>query len=233
MPLRVQQSVYMTDEECPAVCIHDYGLCPAVCIHDWWTVSSSLYTWLWTVSSSLYTWLMNCVQQSVYTTDEQGRSVWRIWKIHHKPTFFALHWWSGPPWLQPEELKFVVVVDCFYIALFSALEQTRCTRMRFYMSDQLFLVCFSISTKVVYLRRWNGWCHMKQRLFLCILYIPYIHAPRHFMQSHICKVRDCLRFGQNDQDLLGATAATWGWNRYQNKSQHRKLTLQGLVPMTF
>ena len=25
--------------------------------------------------------------------------------------------------------------DCFYIALFSALEQTHCTRMRFYRSD--------------------------------------------------------------------------------------------------
>ena len=31
----------------------------------------------------------------------------------------------------------VVVVDCFYIALLSALAQTHCGRMRFYMSEQL------------------------------------------------------------------------------------------------
>ena len=51
------------------------------------------------------------------------------------------------------------------------------------------------------------------------------------MQSHICKVYACLavtcylHFWQNDQDLLYATAITQGWNGYQNKSQHRKLTL--------
>ena len=27
-------------------------------------------------------------------------------------------------------------------------------------------------------------------------------------------------------NILHATAVTWGWNGYQNKSQHRKLTLQ-------
>ena len=34
-----------------------------------------------------------------------------------------------------------------------------------------------------------------------------------------------LRFGQNDRGLLRATAVTWGWNRYRNKSQHN-LTLR-------
>ena len=30
------------------------------------------------------------------------------------------------------------------------------------MSEQLFLIArFLISTEVVYLQRWNGWCHMK------------------------------------------------------------------------
>ena len=47
---------------------------------------------------------------------------------------------------------------------------------------------------------------------------------------------------QNDQDLLCATAVTRGWNGYQNKSQHRKSTLerkilptllQGFEPTTF
>ena len=52
------------------------------------------------------------------------------------------------------------------------------------------------------------------------------------MQSHIRKVYACLavtchlHFGQNDQDLLRATAVTRGSNGYRNKSQHRKLTLE-------
>ena len=67
------------------------------------------------------------------------------------------------------------------------------------------------------------------------------------MQSHIHKMHACLvvtchlHFWQNDRDLLCATAVTQGWNRYPNKSQHRKLTLeknifppllQGLEPVT-
>ena len=60
----------------------------------------------------------------------------------------------------------------------------------------------------------------------------YTIQPCHIMQSHICKVYACLavtchlHFWQNDRDLLRATAVTQGWNGYQNKSQHRKLTLE-------
>jgi len=60
----------------------------------------------------------------------------------------------------------------------------------------------------------------------------YNHAPSHFMQSHIRKVHACLavtcnlHFGQNDRDLLRATAVARGWNEYRNKSQHRKSTLE-------
>ena len=52
------------------------------------------------------------------------------------------------------------------------------------------------------------------------------------MQSHIHKVYACLavtcylHFWHNDQGLLCATAVTWGWNGYRNKSQHRKSTLE-------
>ena len=65
-----------------------------------------------------------------------------------------------------------------------------------------------------------------------VLCTPYNHAPCHFMQSHIHKVYACLavtshlHFRQNDQDLLCATVVTRGWNGYQNKSQHRKSTLE-------
>ena len=35
-----------------------------------------------------------------------------------------------------------------------------------------------------------------------------------------------LHFRQNDRGLLHATAVTQGWNGYQSKSHHRKLTLE-------
>ena len=81
-----------------------------------------------------------------------------------------------------------------------------------------------------------------------VLCTPYNHTPCHFMQSHVCKVYACLAvtchlyFWRNDRGLLRATAVTQGWNGYQNKSQHRKLTLdkkillpllQGFEPATF
>ena len=92
-----------------------------------------------------------------------------------------------------------------------------------------------VSTEVVYLQRWHGWCHKnllsesQSRRVLCT---PYNHAPCHFMQSHIRKVYACLavtchpHVWQNDRDLLRATAVTRGWNGYRNKSQLRKLTLE-------
>ena len=118
----------------------------------------------------------------------------------------------------------VVVVDCFYTALLSALAQTHCARMRFYMSEQLSIArfvlfcffCFFISTEVVYLRRWHGWCHMKLLPSRRVLCTPYNHAPCHFMQSHISKVHaylavTCrLHFWQNGRGLLRATAVTRG-----------------------
>ena len=107
---------------------------------------------------------------------------------------------------------------------------------------------FWISTEVVYLQRWHGWCHMKLLPSRHVLCTPYNHAPCHFMQSHIRKVYACLavtchlHFWRNDRGLLRATAVTRGWNGYRNKSQHRKLTLenkilppllQGFKPATF
>ena len=101
----------------------------------------------------------------------------------------------------------------------------------FYIGEWLFIAQFlNISSEVVYLQRWHGWCHVKLLPSRRALRTPYNHAPCHFMQSHIRKVHACLavtchlHFGQNDRDLLRATAATRGWNGYQNESQHRKLT---------
>ena len=111
-----------------------------------------------------------------------------------------------------------------------------------------FIASFWISTKVVYLKRWHGWCHMKLLPSQRILCTQYNYAPWHFMHSHIRKVHaylavTChLHFWQHGQDLLCAAAVTQGWNRYRNKSQRRKLTLekkillpllQGFKPTTF
>ena len=121
------------------------------------------------------------------------------------------------------------------------------------MSEQLFIARFWISTVVMYLQRWRGWCHMKLLPSRRVLCTPYNHAPCHFMQncllicqltsedikhqfifmqSHMRKAHACLavtchlHFWQNDRDLLRATAVTRGWNGYRNKSQHRKLILE-------
>ena len=65
-----------------------------------------------------------------------------------------------------------------------------------------------------------------------VLCTPYNHAPCHFMQSYIRKVYACLavtchlHFWQNDRGLLRAAAVKRGWNRYRNKSQYRKSTLE-------
>ena len=133
-----------------------------------------------------------------------------------------------------------------YIALFSALEQAHCARLWFYMSDKLFIARFlnihrsGVLTALAWLVP-----HETAAQFLCT---AYNHAPCHFMQSYIRKVYACLavtchlHFWQNDRDLFRATAVTWGWNGYRNKSQHRKSTLekkilppplQGFEPGTF
>ena len=52
---------------------------------------------------------------------------------------------------------------------------------------------------------------------------------------HVCLAVTChLHFQQTDQDVFShATAVTWERNRYQNKSQHRKLTREENYPTTF
>ena len=63
-------------------------------------------------------------------------------------------------------LYLIITINRFYVVLFSALEQTHCACMWFYMSEQLFIVRFWISTDVVYLQHWHGWCHMKLLTYL-------------------------------------------------------------------
>ena len=144
-----------------------------------------------------------------------------------------------------------------YIALFSAL----LSRLTALACDSTWVTSFIARFLNIH---WSGvltalaWLvpHETATVSAQVLCAPYNHAPCHFMQSHICKVCACLavtchlHFWQNDRDLLRATAVTrggWvgvggGWNGYQNKSQHRKSTLekkilpplqQGFEPATF
>ena len=93
----------------------------------------------------------------------------------------------------------------------------------------------------------HGWCYMKCCHFgagSVYTIQPCTMLQCRFIQSHIGRVCVCLgvtyhlHFWQNDRDLLRATAVAGGWNRYWNKCQHRKLTLEkkifpGLKPRTF
>ena len=120
--------------------------------------------------------------------------------------------------------------------LYSAILRSRADSLRSHVILHewiaYFIVRVWISTEVVYLQCWHGWCHMNLLLSRRVLCTPYNHAPCHFMQSHIRKVYACwavtchLHLWQNDRGLLRATAVTRGWNGHRNKSQHRRLTLE-------
>ena len=139
--------------------------------------------------------------------------------------------------------------DRLYSVILRSLEQTHCARMWFYMSDWLFIARFlnihrsGVLTVLAWLVP-----HETAAISAQVLFTPYNHAPCHFMQSHVRKmyaylaVTCHLHFWQDDRDLLRTTEVTRGQNRYQNKSQHRKSTLenkilppllQGFEPATF
>ena len=57
--------------------------------------------------------------------------------------------------------------------------------------------------------------------------LQYYLIQSHTGRLHVCLAKTChLHIWQNDQDLSRAAAVKWRWNRYQNKSQHRKLTVE-------
>ena len=149
-----------------------------------------------------------------------------------------------------EHLQLRVYYYYYWSLLYSTILRSRADSLPSHviLHEWFFIARFWISTQVLYLQHWHGWCHMKLLPSWRILCTPYNHAPCHFMQSHVRKVHACLavtcylHLWQNEWDLLHATAITWGWNGYPNKSHHRKLTqekiffmplLQGLEPATF
>ena len=126
-----------------------------------------------------------------------------------------------------------------YIALFSALLSRLIALACGSAWVTSFIVCFCccwISTEVVHLQRWYGWCHMKLLPSWHFLWTPYTQATYHFMQSYICKVHACLavtcylHFWQNDRDLVRATAVTRGCNGYWSKSAQKADPGEGSTP---
>ena len=98
----------------------------------------------------------------------------------------------------------------------------------------------------------HDWCHVKlllsQHKFFVHhttihLFMVSLYLKSNMNRVHVCLAVTChLRFWQNDQTLLHATAVTQEWIGYQNKIHHRKLTLEkkilplllsGLEPKTF
>ena len=125
------------------------------------------------------------------------------------------------------------------MALFSALKQIHCAlvacdfewvTVAFYstfwvLPEVMYFQCCLVLIWLVPRETAAMSAHSVYTIQLCIMSF-------YFMQSHIRRLHawlavTChLHFEQNDQDLLHATVATQWWNRYWNKSQHRKLTLQ-------
>ena len=126
-----------------------------------------------------------------------------------------------------------VDADCFYIVLFSALEQTLRSHVILHEWLAFYSAFLNIHRNDV-LKALAWLVPRETAAFLSaqVLCTPYNHAPCHFMQSHIRKVYECLavtchlHFWQNDLDLLRATAVTRGWNGYRTNSQNRKLILE-------
>ena len=160
------------------------------------------------------------------------------------------HWVSQG---APQHVQ-TLTVSIYWSLLYSAVLRSWADSLRSHVSLHEWIAFYSVFLKI----HWSGvltalaW-QVPQNLLpesrsWRILCTPYNHAPCHFMQSHIRKVYVCLavtchlHFWQNDRGLLHATAVTQGLNGYQNKSQHRKLTLekkilpplqQGFEPATF
>ena len=124
-------------------------------------------------------------------------------------------------------------------------------RVHFLSNEVLFGCCMAGAT--------YNCCHFSASSVYTIQ--PCISLQCHFMQRGVGRMYVCLpvtrhlhfwqnawdlfchlHFWQNDWDLLLATAVKQDWNGYQNKSQHRKLTMKkknllllllGLKPRTF
>ena len=159
---------------------------------------------------------------------------WRLWRERRHPwslcqhhphlrvseTAGAQHWRTFPVVqrnrsallsVSSASVNLIIIITYYYYywsLLYSAILRSRADSLRSHVIRHEWLAFYSafflISTEVVYLQRWHGWCHKKLLPSRRVLCTPYNHAPCHFMQSHIHKVYACLavtchlRFWQND-----------------------------------
>ena len=119
--------------------------------------------------------------------------------------------------------------------LFSALELTHCAHWHVITNEWLYPFIVHIinihgsGVLVALCGCWMAGATWNAAVSASSVYTiqPCTRLQCHFIQSHIGRVYVCLavtchlHFWQNDRDLLCATAVTWGWNRYQNKSSGR------------
>ena len=173
----------------------------------------------------------------------QGRG-WRMRMVNDEDDIGWWCWWleCGCKTMMTE----LWIHDYYYYwsLVYGAILRSRADSLRLHVILHewlaFFIARFWISTGVVYLQRWHGWCHMKLLPSRRVLCTPYNHAPCHFMQSHIRKVYACLavtchlHFWQSDRGLLRAAAVTRGWNRkFTLKKKMFPPLQQGFEPATF
>ena len=95
---------------------------------------------------------------------------------------FLQPWW----WIRPDWLMMIA-----YIALFSAL-LSRLTALPCGSTwVTSFIARFWISTEVVYLQRWHGWCHMKLQPSRCKFCVH--HTTMHHVTSCKATYIRCMR----------------------------------------
>ena len=118
----------------------------------------------------------------------------------------------------------IIVINCFYVALFPALKQTHCTLVtcnsEWVTAVSAFLKIHWSGVLTALLSLLHGWCHMKLLLSLCIFCVRHT-TMHHFTVSLHLKphtwgacVFSCnlppAPFWQNDWDLLHASVVTRG-----------------------
>ena len=135
------------------------------------------------------------------------------WQTTTKPTGSPLKPCSTPThtrFFKTSPFCFGQSCCCCWLLLYSVILHSQADSLCLHaiVHERWAFYVFWISTEVVYLQCWHGWCHIKLLSSWYVLCTPYNYAPCHFMQSHICKVHayfavTChLHFWQNDWDLL-------------------------------
>ena len=148
---------------------------------------------------------------------------------------FCDQWWG-----TNKPMDYVLYCCCCWSLLYSAIIRSWADSLHSHVILHEWLAVYNVFLNI-HGRKWCTYsasmadatwncCHLSM---FCVHHAN--HAPHHFMQCHILEVHAYLavtchmHFWQNDQDPLHATAVARGWNRYQNKSQHRKLTLENKI----